>query len=129
MENQALTEHRKILVVEDDRYTNELISKTLKMTGFEVKSVYSGEDALEEVNKDLPDLIVLDLLLPKMDGWDVCRTLRKEGNPARKVPIVIASVLSKHDVQQTEEAMGILSFFNKPFNPTDLITEINRILR
>ena len=116
-----------ILVVEDDKHTNELFSSTIRMAGFEVVSCYSAEDALMEVGKRLPDLIVLDLLLPKMDGWELCRALRQEGTETRKIPIVIASVISHHDVEKSSESMGILSFFNKPFEPARLVAELKRI--
>lgn len=119
---------KEVLVVEDDHYTNELISSTLKMAGFSVVSVFTGEQAIEAVKKHTPDLIVLDLLLPKMDGWDVCRILRKDGAPTRRIPIVIASVVSRFDIDETGAAMGALSFFNKPFEPSDLIKEVERIV-
>jgi twitching motility two-component system response regulator PilH len=128
MENQNSKKRKEILIVEDDHYTNELISSTLKMSGFEVVSVFNGEDAIAAVNERPPDLIVLDLLLPKMDGWEVCRILRKEGAPTRKIPIVIASVVSRFDMEQSEKAMGSLALFNKPFEPTDLIKEVEKMV-
>ena len=128
MEKTKSPNLKEILVVEDDRYTNELISSTMKMGGFSVVSVFSGEQAIEAVNKHLPDLIVLDFLLPEMDGWEVCRILRKEGAPTRKIPIVIASVVSRFDIEQAGGSMGTLSFFNKPFEPADLIKEVERIV-
>ena len=112
----SLNPIKKILVVEDDPYTNELMTAALKMADYEVRSVFNGEEAVRTVQSDMPDLIVLDLLLPKMDGWEVCRILRTEDSPARKVPIVIASVMSRFGLGERSLVMGPISFFNKPFN-------------
>ena len=119
---------KKILIVEDDPYTNELMTSALKMADYEVSSVFSGEEAVRTVLSDLPDLIVLDLLMPKMDGWELCRELRKEDSPARRVPIVIASVMSRFGLGgEPGKVPGPISFFNKPFEPADLIKEVERI--
>jgi DNA-binding response OmpR family regulator len=119
---------KKVLIVEDDRYTNELISETLRVGGFDVYSVFDGEAGVSYARKNYPDLIVLDLLLPGIDGWEVCRLLRQEESETRKIPIIIASVISRYDVQQTDMSMGALSFFNKPFEPNHLVAEVQRIL-
>ncbi|OGR96962.1 MAG: hypothetical protein A2902_05535 [Elusimicrobia bacterium RIFCSPLOWO2_01_FULL_64_13] len=120
---------KEVLVVEDDHYTNELIRNTLSLAGYGVASVHSGEEALGYLEKKVPDLIILDLLLPQMDGWELCRILRKEGSPTRRVPIIIASVISRYELDQAQGALGTLSFFNKPFQPKDLIGEVERIIR
>src|SRR5438874_1705538 len=97
MENQAVKEYqdKKILVVEDDPYTSELISNVLATRGFNVISVGTGEEAIEYMKDHLPDLVVLDLLLPQIDGWEVCSILRKPGAKTYKIPILVTSVLSR----------------------------------
>ena len=119
---------KNILVVEDDRYTNELVTSTLKMAGFQVVSVFTGEAAVEQVAKELPDLIVLDLLLPTMDGWEVFRSLRKAGSPAQIVPVLVASVVARYNFDPADVASGTLSLFNKPFLPNELLAEVQRML-
>jgi len=119
---------KKILVVEDDPYTNELISNILGKQGYKVESVASGEEAVEYTKKNIPDLVVLDLLLPQIDGWQVCSILRKEGTKTSKVPILVTSVLSRFDTVLSDREMAKVSFFSKPFESADLISEVERIL-
>lgn len=119
---------KKVLVIEDDPYTNELICTTLKMAGYQVVTTYNGIDGLEQAKKEMPDLIVLDLLLPQVDGWEVCRRLRMEDSETRSIPIVIASIASRFDLENSKMSMGTISFFNKPFEPTELVSEVKRVL-
>lgn len=118
----------RILVVEDDKNTNEMISVSLRLGGFEVLSVLSGEEALKSIDQALPDLIILDLLMPGLDGWELCKILRKENKPTRKIPIIIVSAISKYNVANSGMAVGTISFFNKPFRPKDLLVEANKII-
>jgi DNA-binding response OmpR family regulator len=119
---------KKILVVEDDPYTNELISNLLATRGFNVVSVGTGEEAVEYTKQQIPDLVVLDLLLPQIDGWEVCSILRKPGAKTTKVPILVTSVLSRFDTVQSDGDMANISFFSKPFESSDLVNEVERIL-
>ncbi len=130
MENKTAKNHhgKKILVVEDDPYTSELISNLLAARGFSVASVASGEDAVEYTKTHLPDLIILDLLLPQIDGWEVAGILRKPGAKTAQIPILVTSVLSRFDSIQHDNAMSNLSFFSKPFESGDLVAEIERLL-
>lgn len=117
---------KKIVLVEDDSHTNRLITDNLVMNGFDVTSTFTGEEGLEAIRKNHPDLIVLDLLLPGIDGWKVCRILRGEEPELQKIPIVVVSVLARGDFQS--QAMGAISFLNKPFNINDLVDEVEKIL-
>ena len=130
MENQTNKEfqEKKILIVEDDPYTNELISNLLATRGFNVISVATGEEAVEYTKTHQPDLIVLDLLLPQIDGWEVTRILRMPGAKTLNIPILITSVLSRFDSVQNDKEILNLSFFSKPFESSDLVAEIERIL-
>ena len=122
------TAEKKILVVEDDPYTNELISNLLATRGFSVTSVATGEAAVEHTKENHPDLIILDLLLPQIDGWEVCSILRRPGAKTASIPILITSVLSRFDTILSDKEMAHVSFFGKPFESGDLIAEVERIL-
>ena len=119
---------KKILVVEDDPHISELIAQLLSTRGYSVASAATGEEAVEYVKSKTPDLVVLDLLLPKLDGWDVCKVLRGRGAKTAKVPILIVSVLSKFDSVIEDPELSNVSFFTKPFESADLVKEVERLL-
>ena len=126
--NNKKNSDKKVLVVEDDPYTNELISNVLATRGFNVASVSSGEEAVEYTKDKLPDLVILDLLLPQIDGWEVCSIMRKPGAKTMNIPILVTSVLSRFDSILSDREMQNVSFFSKPFESSDLVTEVERIL-
>ena len=119
---------KKILVVDDDPHINELVSALLSARGFGVMSAASGEDAVKMAKAKTPDLVVLDLLLPRMDGWEVCKILRSAGAKTGKVPILILSALSRFDSVVSDQELIRVSFFSKPFETSELVAEAERLL-
>ena len=91
---------RNILVVEDDRNISELIRMYLEKEGFEVRLAYDGGKAVEEYDKQAPDMVLLDIMLPVMDGWAVCAHIREKG----KTPIIMLT--AKSDVGEMKELMA-----------------------
>jgi two-component system alkaline phosphatase synthesis response regulator PhoP len=116
----------KILVVDDEPSISMLIEYNLKMAGYEVHSVYDGEKVFDTVLNFRPDLIILDLMLPKLDGIQVCRKLRLAGN---QVPIIMLTAL--HDLADKIAGLdnGADDYMTKPFSPQELISRIQAILR
>ena len=104
------------------------MSNLLATRGFNVVSVATGEEAVEYTKENHPDLVILDLLLPQIDGWEVCSILRKPGAKTADIPILITSVLSRFDTILSDKKMAHVSFFGKPFESGDLIAEVERIL-
>ena len=117
----------KILIVEDDKHTSQLLSLNLEREGYEVLTAYDGEAGVQTAKAELPDVIMLDLLLPHVDGWEVCRRLREEGSPTRLIPIIIVSVMAQDDMPD-KKSMGPVSFFNKPFRVGSLMEEVGRLV-
>jgi len=117
----------KVLIVEDDPHTQLLLSKNLEMSGYEVFTASDGEEGVRLALEKVPDLILLDLLLPRIDGWEVCKRLRDPNSAARDVPIMIVSIIGK-DNMKPAQAMGPISFFNKPFQVNALLNEVGKIL-
>ncbi|MDF2720743.1 MAG: DNA-binding response regulator [Paenibacillus sp.] len=118
--------NKKILVVEDEPSISMLINFNLKLAGYEVVCVYDGEAVFETIPQFRPDLIVLDLMLPKLDGVQVCKRLRKENN---LVPIVMLTAM--HDLSDKIAGLdnGADDYMTKPFSPQELISRIQAILR
>jgi len=113
----------KILIVEDDPTTVQLIEFLLEKNGFEVLIAYNGVEALEISKKEKSDLILMDVMMPKMDGIEAIEKLKKD-ETTRDIPIVILSALGQEmDVMRGLQA-GALSYIVKPFSPNELLDEI-----
>jgi len=118
----------KILVVEDERDIRELIGFTLRFAGFEVLLADSGIAAIEKVPLEQPDLIILDVRMPKMTGYEVCRQLKE--NPATSaIPIVFLSAKGQEDEIQQGLSSGALEYIVKPFAPDELTEQVRDILQ
>ena len=103
---------RNILVVEDDRNISDLIRMYLEKEGFEVRSAYDGGKAVEEYDKQAPDMVLLDIMLPVMDGWAVCAHIREKS----KTPIIMLTAKSDVGDRITGLEMGADDYLVKPFN-------------
>lgn len=116
----------RVLVVEDEASIRRFIKLNLEMAGYEVGEAASGEDALQMVTSFLPDVVVLDLMLPGIDGLEVCRYIR-ENTPE---PLIIMLTAKSQD---TDKIMGLElgadDYMVKPFNPFELIARIKAMLR
>jgi two-component system phosphate regulon response regulator PhoB len=117
-----------ILVVEDEEAISVMIEYNLKSEGFEVQVVDDGEKALWAVDERLPDLIVLDWMLPMYDGVEVCRRLR-EIEESRLVPIIMLTARGEEEDRVLGLKTGADDYVVKPFSPNELIARINAVLR
>ena len=118
--------NRTILIVEDEPSIVTLIKYNLEKAGFLTDVVYNGEDAIKKIEKSTFDLIVLDLMLPKMDGMEVCKTIRKNNN---YIPILMLTAKDDEYDKIYGLEMGADDYLTKPFSPKELIARINAILR
>ena len=116
---------RNILVVEDDRNISDLIRMYMEKEGFEVRSAYDGGKAVEEFEKQAPDLVLLDIMLPVMDGWTVCAKIRETS----QVPIIMLTAKSEVNDRITGLEMGADDYIVKPFEMKELMARINAVLR
>ena len=116
---------RNILVVEDDRNISDLIQMYLVKEGFEVRIAADGGKAIAEFQKSVPDLILLDIMLPVMDGWAVCAKIRETS----KVPIIMLTAKSEVFDRIQGLEMGADDYIVKPFEMKDLLARINAVLR
>ncbi len=117
----------KILVAEDERDIRELISFTLRFAGFEIETAANGVQAVEKAAQVKPDLILLDVRMPKMTGYEVCRVLRTMPE-MRKIPIVFLSAKGQESEINEGLDTGATEYILKPFAPDELIQQVKRIL-
>ena len=116
----------RVLVVDDQKTIVEACRLYLEHAGFDVVVGYNGEQALAEARESKPDLIVLDLMLPRIDGRDVCRRLRDEGV---SVPIVMLTALATEEDRIAGLELGADDYVVKPFSPRELVARVRAILR
>ena len=114
-----------ILVVDDDRKTVDLIRLYLEKDGYRVLVAYDGRRAIEIARNRRPGLIILDLMLPKVDGLDVCRLLRAESN----VPIIMLTAKTTEDDKLEGLDIGADDYVTKPFSPRELVARVRAVLR
>jgi len=117
----------RILVVDDSQLVKDIVRLRLESLGYEVSLASSGEEAMEAVRADPPDLVVLDIRLPGVDGYEVCRRLRQDEDPTiRDLPII--ALTSMDDTQVGFEA-GMDDYLNKDFDLLDLGDRVDFLLR
>jgi CheY-like chemotaxis protein len=117
----------KILVADDEEHIVMILKDSLEFSGFQVVTAYNGEEALERVEKDAPDLIVLDIGMPKLDGWEVCRRLKSE-EKTKGIPIIILTAYAQTSDQRKGSQLGADRFVTKPCDLTYLVEEIHTLL-
>lgn len=118
---------KTILVVEDEENLVELLEFRLKANGFNVSTALDGESGLRVAQTTKPDLIILDLMLPKKHGFEVCSTLKSDAK-TKNIPIIILTARTQiHDHKMAKEC-GADAYITKPFEPTDLMKEIERLI-
>jgi len=118
----------KIFIVEDDRDIRDLVSYNLERDGYKVFSVDNGERALEAIKKEQPELVILDLMLPGMDGLEVCRLL-KQDDRTKQIPIIMLTAKSEETDVVVGLQIGADDYVTKPFSPKVLTARIKTILR
>jgi two-component system phosphate regulon response regulator PhoB len=118
----------RVLIVDDDPDILRLVSYNLMQAGFEVITAQNGRKALESVQKHPPDLIILDLMLPDVDGMEVCRTLRNREN-SRRIPIVMLTARSEEIDRVVGFELGADDYVMKPFSPRELVLRVKSIFR
>lgn len=116
----------KILVVEDQDAIRRMIEALVRARGFEVTAVNTGTKALDVAATAPPDVVLLDLMLPGHDGFEVCRRLREDPS-TRQIPVIVISALDDEDSRRKATDVGANAYFTKPFSPIALLAELERI--
>ncbi len=119
----------KILVVDDYVENVELLQELLTASGYDVTAAYDGDEALQKVDENKPALILLDIMMPKMDGYQVCEALRAK-EETKEIPIIF--VTAKTEVKDWTHAIfnvGVNSYITKPINPKKLLDKVKSVLK
>jgi two-component system alkaline phosphatase synthesis response regulator PhoP len=117
--------NKRVLVVDDDVKTVELVKLYLNRDGYRVLTAYEGKEALRMAQENHPDLIVLDLMLPGMDGLEICKAIREESD----VPIIMLTARTTDEDKITGLSLGADDYVTKPFSPRELAARVRTVLR
>lgn len=121
----AAQTHGTILVADDERHIVQLIKLYLGNEGFRVETATNGQEALAKVDRLRPDLLILDLMMPNVDGWEVCRRVRKD----RNTPIIVLTARTDDVDKIVGLELGADDYVTKPFNPRELVARVKAVLR
>ncbi len=122
-----MNENKKILIVDDEQDLVEVVKFRLKANGYDVIVAYNGKDGLEKARTQNPALIILDLMLPEIDGYKICRMLKFD-KKYKHIPIIIFTARAQEDDKKMGEQTGADAYVTKPFEPDKLISIINEML-
>jgi DNA-binding response OmpR family regulator len=115
----------QILVIEDEPSVGEVVSLYLRRAGYDVVVARDGSDALEILDRSFPQLVVLDLMLPNVDGWEICKWIRERSN----VPIIMLTARREESDRIAGLEMGADDYITKPFSPQELVSRVKAVLR
>ena len=118
---------KKILVCDDEPYILMALTDAVEMEGYECVTAINGREALQKARETLPDLIMLDIMMPFMDGFEVCRELKADAT-TRDIPVIMLTAKSQQvDIQKGKDA-GADDYITKPFRPSTLRKKFNEVL-
>jgi len=118
----------KILIIEDDKHISKLVKYNLEKAGYGCTVADDGEEALDILSKEQPDLIILDIMLPKMDGFELCRVIKQDVK-RRNIPIIMLTAKGEEVDRIVGLELGADDYVVKPFSPRELILRIKAILK
>ncbi|MCX5753384.1 MAG: response regulator [Candidatus Krumholzibacteria bacterium] len=117
----------KVLVVDDEVNITQILEFSIGAEGFEVITAQNGEEAIEKARREQPDLIILDVMMPKIDGYEACRILK--ANPlTRSIPVVLLTAKGRDIDKRLGMEVGATDYIVKPFSPNRLVERINQLL-
>lgn len=119
---------KRILVTEDSPTILEIIKNTLEDAGFSVITAIDGMEALDKIRKEKPDLIILDLMLPKIDGFKICMMVKRDSN-FKKIPIIILTARASDSDKKIGQEVSADAYITKPFEPQVLLSKIKEHLK
>lgn len=122
-----MARHKKILVVEDEKQLVDMLTMRLNAEKYNVIAAYDGKAGLDRAKKEHPDLIILDVMMPEMDGFEVCRIL-KEDAKYKHIPIIFLTVKFQPNDIRFGKALGADAYITKPYEPEALLSKIHELI-
>jgi len=119
---------KTILVVDDERHIVRLVQVNLERAGYEVVIAYDGIEALEAVQAKVPDMIILDVMMPRMDGFETLKKLRAD-DKSKEIPVIMLTAKAQDADIFKGWSSGVDSYLTKPFNPRELLAFVDRIFQ
>src|SRR5688572_26417987 len=128
MTEQTAGDRKKICIIEDEPAMIELVSLILRNRGFEVVGAVGGQEGLELIGKTKPDLVLLDLMMPDMSGWDVYQQMKAD-ETMKSIPVIVVTAKA----QSIDKVLGlhiakVQDYITKPFSPNDLVEAVRKVL-
>jgi DNA-binding response OmpR family regulator len=117
----------RVLVVDDDAFIRRPLEFILRNEGFEPLTAVDGCDCLERLDEMRPDLIILDVMMPGRDGFDVCKTIKQEARYA-EIPIILLSARGQDHDRERGLCLGAAEFMTKPYSPSELVRRVRELL-
>jgi CheY-like chemotaxis protein len=120
--------HKKILFIEDEPDQVMMVKTRFENMGFSVTSAVDGEEGLKKIDKEKPDLILVDVVIPKVDGIEVCKRLRHNEN-SKDIPIILITAAGMEDFEEQCKGVGANACFRRPYEPTELDEKIKTLVK
>lgn len=119
---------KRIMIVDDEPDTVDLVKLVLETEGYETTAVYSGQEALEKINVERPDLVLLDIMMPQLDGWAVRKEI-VENEDTKDIPVVMLTAKAQPlDKMIGLHVVGVTDYITKPFGRQELIDRVKKVL-
>ena len=117
----------RVLIVDDDKVIQQLLEVNLELEGYEIAKASDGEEALQQVEAFRPELVLLDVMMPKMDGREVCRRIKSNAD-TKGIPVIFLSARAQEMDVSSGLELGASAYVTKPFDPVDLIETVQKVL-
>jgi DNA-binding response OmpR family regulator len=127
MRSEQGSQEHKVLIVDDDAFIRRPLEYILREEGFAPLTAVDGDDCLDKIADERPDLIILDVMMPGRDGFEVCRILKQDPD-LTDIPIILLSARGRGHDKQKGLSLGAAEFMTKPYSPSDLLRRVRELL-
>lgn len=118
-------EEKRILIADDDPVILRLIQVNLELEGYQVLTAHNGQEAVDMATAELPDLVILDIMMPRLDGYQACEQL-KSAEATKQIPVIFLSAKAQQGDIDKGKSYGVVDYLTKPFDPSDLLDVVER---
>ena len=118
-------EEKRILIADDDPVILRLIQVNLELEGYEVITANNGQEAVDIASAELPNLVILDIMMPRLDGYQACEQL-KSADATKEIPVIFLSAKAQQGDIEKGQSFGVAAYLTKPFDPTELLEVVEK---